>query len=121
MAISVGSAFVLGMIFMLLMRCCAGVIVFFSLIGIFVLIAGGSAWLFLKGRCWYVKLDEGQVCNYVLTNSTYTVDDTKNFKYLTIGSYVLWGIAGAYLILLLCLCNRIRLGVAIAKTTSRFI
>jgi hypothetical protein len=119
MAISVGSAFILGLLFMLFMRCCAGVIVFFSLIGVFVLIAGGSAWLFLKGRCWYVK--EAETCVYVLTDTTYELSDEKNFKYLTIGCYVLWGIAGAYLIILLCLCNRIRLGVAIAKTTSRFI
>jgi len=63
MAISVGSAFILGMFFMLFMRCCAGVIVFFSLIGVFVLIAGGAAWLYLRGRCWYVE--NPSECKYI--------------------------------------------------------
>jgi vacuolar-type H+-ATPase subunit I/STV1 len=50
MAISVGTAFLLGIIFMLFMRCCAGVIVFFSLIAILIIIAGGACWLYFIGR-----------------------------------------------------------------------
>ena len=99
MAIAVGTAFVLGMIYMLILRCCAGVIVFLSLIGILAMLGGGGAWVFFIGRYKYDSTDN-------------------NFKYMTIGSYVIWGIGGAYLIILLCLCNRIRLGVAIIKCTS---
>lgn len=40
---------------------------------------------------------------------------------MTYTSYALWGLAGVYLIILLCLCGRIRLGVAIVKATARFI
>lgn len=102
MAIAVGTAFVLGMIYMLILRCCAGVIVFLSLVGILVMLGGGGAWIYFIGRYRYDPSD-------------------KNFNYMTIGSYVIWGIAGTYLLILLCLCNRIRLGVAIIKCTSQFI
>ena len=40
---------------------------------------------------------------------------------MTYTSYGLWGLTGLYVLIILCLCNRIRLGVAIIKTTARFI
>jgi hypothetical protein len=40
---------------------------------------------------------------------------------LEYGSYAIWGVDGLYVLVLLCLCNRIRLGVAIMKVTAQFI
>lgn len=102
MAIAVGTAFVLGMIYMIILRCCAGVIIFLSLMGILAMLAGGGCWIYFIGRYKYQETED-------------------NFKYMTYGAYTIWGIGGAYLIILLCLCNRIRLGVAIIKCTSDFI
>lgn len=36
-------------------------------------------------------------------------------------AYVLWGLAGLYALVLLCSCNRIRLGLAIMETTAKFV
>jgi len=44
-----------------------------------------------------------------------------NYKALEYGAYVAWGLAACYLLLLLCLCNRIRLGIAIIQATAKFI
>jgi hypothetical protein len=101
MAISAGVAFVLGFVYMFLLKFCAGVIMFLSLVLIFVIIAGGGVWAYF-------------------TKNNYNVDD-KNYKYLEYGGYILWGIAGAYLLLVLCMCNRIRLGVSIVKCTADFV
>ena len=115
-----GSAFILGMIFLLLLRCCAGVIVFFSLVGIFVLLGGSGFWFYIVGRQNYITKDEG-VKFSIFDNSTYNITNERNFNIMTYASYALWATAGLYLIILLCLCNRIRLGVAIIKATARFI
>lgn len=120
LAISVGSAFILGLIFMLFLRCCAGVIIFFCLIAIFILLGGSGVWFYLVGRAWYVDKIDG-VTFSIFDASTFTITNERNFNIMTYCSYALWGLCGLYLIILLCLCNRIRLGVAIIKTTARFI
>jgi len=43
------------------------------------------------------------------------------FKYMTYGSYTLWGLAGLMLILMLCCYNAIKLGIAVFKTTAMYI
>jgi hypothetical protein len=75
--------------------------VFFSLVGILFALGGGGVWLY-----W--------------NKANYTID-SDYYKYNLYGAYVLWGIDGTYLLLLLCLCNRIRLGVSIIKCTAQFI
>jgi hypothetical protein len=46
MVICIGVAFVFGFIYMFVLKCCAGIIMFFSLISIFGLIAGGGYWAY---------------------------------------------------------------------------
>lgn len=58
MAISVGTAFVLGMIYMLFLRCCAGVLIFISLVGILIMLGGGGAWVYFIGRERYPTTDK---------------------------------------------------------------
>lgn len=99
--ICVGVAFILGFVYMIFLRCCASVMIFFSLVGILLALGGGGVWLYLRKD------------NYDSTS--------KNYEYCLYGSYVLWGIDGLYAFLLLCLCNRIRLGVAVMKCTALFI
>jgi Plasma-membrane choline transporter len=100
-AICVGVAFLLGFVYMVLLRCCASLLVFVTLVGILLSLGGGGVWLYFMKN------------NYISTS--------ENYKYCLYGAYTLWGIDGAYAIILLCLCNRIRLGVAIMKCTAQFI
>lgn len=59
MAICFGIAFVLGMLYLLILRCCAGVIIWFSIIAILGVIGGGGYW------CYHTKN------NYDETDSNY--------------------------------------------------
>ena len=73
-AISIGTAFILGFVFLMFLRCCAGVIVFFCLVGIFLVIGGGGAWLYLKGREKYIDITDE--ANYkIWDDTTYTVNN----------------------------------------------
>mmetsp|Transcript_27452 Transcript_27452/g.20609 ORF Transcript_27452/g.20609 Transcript_27452/m.20609 type:complete len:324 (-) Transcript_27452:420-1391(-) len=99
--ISVGIAFLLGFVYLLLLRCCAGVMVFFSLTAILAALGGGGVWLF------FIKDDYAET--------------SKSYNFCLYAAYVLWGVAGLYFLILLCLCSRIRLGIAILKCTAQFI
>mmetsp|Transcript_23391 Transcript_23391/g.23017 ORF Transcript_23391/g.23017 Transcript_23391/m.23017 type:complete len:109 (-) Transcript_23391:1003-1329(-) len=98
LAMSVGIAFLLGFVYLLLLRCCAGIMVFISLVSIFCFIGGGGSWLYL------IKDDY--------------LETTKSYSFCLYGAYTLWGLAAFYLLILLCLCSRIRLGVAIMQCTA---
>ena len=98
LCIAVGVAFVLGFVYMILLRCCASLMIFVSLVAILFCIGGGGVWLY------FMKDD------YETTSN--------NYKYCLYGAYTLWGIDAVYAFLLLCLCNRIRLGVAVMKCTA---
>jgi hypothetical protein len=49
MVICVGVAFVLGFVYMVILKCCAGIIMFLSIVAIFAIIAGGGVW------CYFTK------------------------------------------------------------------
>jgi len=100
-AISVGVAFVLGFVYMFILKLCAGFMVWLSLVAIFLILAGSAAYL-------YLNLDN------------YDEQDT-NYDYVKYGSYTLGGLAVLFVLIVLCLCNRIRLGIAIIQTTADFI
>ena len=89
------------MIYMILVRCFAGVIIWFSILGIMAILGAGGYWVYLY-RTHYETTDN-------------------NYKYVQYGAYTLWGIDGVFLILVLCCCSRIRLAVAIMKVTGSFI
>ena len=55
-----------------------------------------------------------------LTASTYRSGD-KTKDYMIYTSYGFFGMAALYVLILLCCCNRIRLGIAIMQTTSNYI
>ena len=101
MAICVGAAFIIGIIYLLILRCCAGVIIWMSIFSIMACIGGGGYWAFI-------------------TKDKYDVSDN-NYKYLQYGAYALWGLDGLFALIVICCCSRIRLAVAIMKVTSQFI
>lgn len=54
------------------------------------------------------------------TASTYDDEDSTK-DYMTYTAYGIFGLCALYLLVLLCCCNRIRLGVAIMQTTADYI
>lgn len=101
LAACVGVAFVVGFIYMLLLRCLAGCVIWFS---IFSIIGITAAFGF---GIWYYK------------DKNYEPEEDY-YKYATYAAYTLWGLAGLFLLILFCICKRIRLGIAIYKTTALF-
>lgn len=98
MLISLGTAFILGLIYLLILRCCAGVLIWTTILGVLAVLGGGGYWVYtLKD-----KYDESD----------------GNHKYLQYGAYAIWAIGGAFLLAILCCCSRIRLAVAIMKVTG---
>ena len=71
-ALGIATAFILGMIFMLFLRCCAGVIIFFSLFAIFIVLAGGGLWFYMIGREWYIEKINGTDYS-IFDSATYNV------------------------------------------------
>lgn len=100
---STGVALVLGYIYLFVMRCLGGAIVWFMII------LTELSLLALGGYTYYIRY------------SRYTPTDQPIHKYLAIAAYVVWGIAGVILIATCCCCGAIRLGIAVMKATAKFI
>jgi len=101
MAISVGVAIVVSIIYLMILRCCAGVIIWMSIFSILAAMGGGGYWIYV-------------------TKDKYPVEDPTN-KYMQYGAYAMWGVCGFFALISLCCCSRIRLAVAITKVSSSFI
>lgn len=97
-AICVGAAFVIGIIYLVILRCCAGVIIWSTIFAILIIVGGGGYWCYISKN------------NYPSTDNTY--------KYMMYGGYALWGLDGLFLLIVLCCCSRIRLAIAIMKVTG---
>jgi len=93
---------VLGYLYLYVIRLLGGVIIWLSFALSLLIIAAAGFYTYFYARVEYDPL-----------NPTY--------HYLEIASYVLWGIAGALFILIFCCVNAIKIGVAVFKTTSKYI
>jgi len=100
-AIAVGVAFGASMLYLLVLRCFAGPLIWISILTILGAFGAGGYWAYFSRN------------NYDPSSN--------NYKYLMYGGYTLWGIDGLLLIIVMCCCGRIRLAVAIMKVTSSFI
>jgi hypothetical protein len=97
-----GVAFVLSYIYLFVMRCIGG-----GLIWLMIIISEVA--LILAGLyCWMIQKRFGP-------------EDENTRLGIQIASYVLWAIAAILLIMTLCCCNAIRVGIAVMKTTAKFI
>lgn len=99
--IGLGTAFLLGFVYMFILRCIVAPVVWGSIIGTVVAMGYGGYMLFEIGN----KLPE---------NNEYKL-------YYTYGSYVVWGLLALLIIFLCCNCKNIRIGIAVMKTTAAFI
>lgn len=101
MAISVAVAVVVSIFYLLLLRCCAGVIIWMSIFSILGAMGGGGYWLYA-------------------TKDKYLKDDPTH-DYMQYGAYAMWAVTGFFALVSLCCCSRIRLAVSITKVASSFV
>lgn len=101
LAMCVGAAFVFGFLYMLALRCLAGCVIWFSILTIILTTAAAGF-----GVWWY-------------KDEKYEPEDDY-YKYAEYTAYGIWGLCGLFILIVLCLCSRIRLGIAIYKTTALF-
>jgi len=99
--IGLGSAFLIGFIFLFLLRWIVAPVVWGSIFATVGLMGYGGYMLFDIGT----KLPEQ--------------DEYK--MYYTYGSYVVWGILALLIIFLCCNCRNIKIGIAVMKTTADFL
>jgi len=94
-------AFAIGILYLFFIRFCSGIIIWFTIFSGLLVLVGAAVYLYF-------------------TADKYDKDDpTRNT--LTYISYIIFGIGGLYIIILLCCCGKIRLGIAIMKTAANFI
>ena len=96
-----GITLVISMIYLFLLRCIAKPLLYISFIIILALFVGAGFYVFFQ----QFKYEDGDKTKQVM-------------KWCGIG---LWIVSGLYLIILLCCCSRIRLGIAIVEATSQFV
>ncbi|KAL4485826.1 hypothetical protein ABPG72_012366 [Tetrahymena utriculariae] len=107
---SVGIAFVIAFIYMVILRFCSGLVIWLTIIAYFAIITAFAIVLLVRGQNQY---DDG-----VTANDKDMQQDGKNLKYL---SYAVFALDGLFLIVFLCLFNRIRLAIAIIKSAALFV
>jgi len=100
LAISGIIALIIGMLYLIFLRYCAGVIVWVALLLVFAMFAAG-------GAACYVYSPE--------------MDGKAYQDMLLWTGYVVWAIGAIIFLITLCLCKQIRLGIGIVKTAAMFI
>ena len=101
---------------MFLLRCLAGCIVWVSLFGtIFTLLGLGLIFLYNAGK---LSAAASVVTYLGVTSTSFSGLDTSYNEPI---GWTLIGVSGAFFILVLCCCSRIRLAVAICKSAGQFI
>jgi len=98
--IAVGIAFVLAVVYMFLLYCCAKLMIWITFLGFFVLLA-------IIGGFFYDK-----------ANNAFDSGDQLNYKILAI---IFWCIDGALFLLVCCLYDDIQLALTIIQVSGRFI
>jgi len=114
-AISIAIAFVIGFVYMVLLKYCSGVLTWLA---IFAFIVGMAVlgWRFYQNS---KKADETSA-------STGSSNDSNSSTYKTatmekIIAYVCWGVAGLTFLAVLCLYSRIKLAIAIMKAAADYV
>lgn len=108
-----GFAIVVSFIFMFCLRCLAGCIIWFAVLGIIVFFAlAGVVFLYNAGKITGLGTYSGYLS---IPNSS---GGQANYD---IYGYICFGLSGLALIITLCCCSRIRLAVAVCKAAGQFI
>lgn len=103
------SAFVIGFIYLILLRMIGSIIIYASIVAIILGTLAGGYMLFDTSN----KMCEG--------TGTCAVKEAEMQKYYLYGAYAIWGFAG---LIFICVCfnwKNIRIGIAVMKCTASFI
>jgi hypothetical protein len=95
-------AVVFGYVYLFVIRAIGGLIIWIAL-GISLIVLGASGFY-----------------TYFHARPQYDVENP-TYEYLEYTSYVLWGLTGAFALAVLCCLNAIKVGIAVYKTTARFV
>lgn len=133
----VGMAFaglVIAMVFLLILRMCVGVFIWLTIFLCFLLIIlGAVSTLLWSQKCVGESLfSEAQSIHSTSAGLTvlqgqrvcengFSIPDSSGRWAVQIISYVLFGLGGLYLILIILLCKRIRIGIAMNKVAAQFV
>jgi hypothetical protein len=111
---SMGLAFIIGVVYMIFLRYCSGVLTWTA---IFCFIGGmaGLGYIFYKKS----KDTEDDTASTGVQGSDTTTNSTINSEKII--AYVCWAVAGLTFIAVLCLWNRIRLAIAILKSAAEYV
>jgi len=113
-ACSLGVAFIIGFVYMVLMRYCSGVLTWVAILAFI----GGLAVL---GWRFYEKGQETQTTTDATGDSSSSSNGSKTYTTEKIIAYVCWGVAGLTFLAVLCLFSRIRLAIAIMKAAADYV
>jgi len=114
-AVSVAVAFVIGLVYMVLMRYCSGVLTWLAIVAFIV----GSAILGWRFYAEAKTLEDSTAGTSSASNDDSTTE--KTIKTDKIIAYICWAIAGASIVMVLCLFGRIRLAIAILKAAADYV
>jgi hypothetical protein len=112
-AVSIGVAFIIGFVYMILLRYCSGVLTWLAIIA-FIAGMGILGWRFYASA---VELANETTSSGASTdsNTTTTVRMEKAI------AYTCWAVCGFTVLAVLCLWNRIRLAIAIMKAAADYV
>jgi hypothetical protein len=100
---SVGWAFIIAFVYLLLVRCCAGVLAYTTIFLVLCSLAG-LGYLF-QSRIEYYK----------------DLNDTQYELAMKVLCGLFYSLAGIWLLIILFMCNRIRLAIALAQVTAEYV
>ncbi len=100
---SIGFAFVIALFYLLFVWCCADVVVYITILLILAALSG-LGYIFQQRSDYYKNLND----------STYQTT-------MLVLCGICYAFAGIWLLIILFMCNRIRLSIALARVTARYI
>lgn len=108
-----GAAILISLLYMVLLRCLAGCIVWLSIFGTIAFLVGlGFIFCYSGGLFGPQNVS---VMGYTIPTIAADQEYVKSY------GYAVWAFAGLLLLIILCLCSRIRLAVAVCKCAGKFI
>lgn len=110
-----GVAFLLGFVYMILLRHCAGVMTWLSIIGVISALA-------VLGGLYYTGANnmKAMVATYKTSGgSANSIENSTTSRRVL--AYICWGIAGIILLGVICLFGRIKLAIAILKAAADYV
>jgi len=112
-AVSMACAFVIGLVYMLVMKYCSGIMTWGAILAFII----GTA--ILGYRFYKFGVDKEEEAEAAAAAGNGTEQDSYNAQKII--GYICWAVAGITILAVLCLFSRIRLAIAIMKAASDYV